>query len=779
LNDLKYLILITENRTYDLGNPIQTSLERPVLEEIGKYLKLGDQVSSGPKQDDTKRASPDQNIDKNTPLRTYSFSFDIYTHVKSKLTSFISTRDDLTSGINLQFVKFPDVPQTMLRQKIIGEIADKLIISGRRIVIKTPDSIIFEGEPIDDNFIKELSESEQITSIFRASKEDDYIKRLKSFQPTNNKIPLQWAESVDNVRQALETFVNMWYHKIMLWSKPEWKEAHRDFPDKAFNRWGIEVELIKDKKDVSKFKFAIKRFKNSVNDEDDDDIAHKEMLAKIAAAKRILLDLDKEGDEVIPDDISDLIDNADKIQKKTLIAMAFAGRLKEKSNKELHDEYKNLLDKVSGKISEKYPYKENNVISTIQYFLGNRLPDADEKLLEIPDKKEMCIQCGRASSNDLVEVNSFGFKATAGGKRKLSRLKDDRRYKGKICNLCSLENQVRRDEFQDIANSKEKAGLAVQIFLGDFVTPVDLSQIVQAISDEAKKHFDDDMNIKLSEREKIQLNHHALGFIKKPPDVKGQFFLLKKLLELVQRTGFKVHVTPLFNSERILKPSFTWENAPGWVSELHWNYITIDRVEHVLRELGYILTVANMSRGADDIPAVIGARVRGPGDIILKIWEYRNKGKKNSGRNKWNGLSPKEEEALNYYVELFNMKEMESIVDAACKVVNKPPETNNDDRWMIDIAFEVYERGVAEKIDRMEITNRIAGRLRDKAQRDERNYHKAVETGVQEFAESFVEMIQNNYGGRVPRSESRRDIIAEFSLLYHIKKWNSMRKGSE
>jgi hypothetical protein len=163
----------------------------------------------------------------------------------------------------------------------------------------------------------------------------------------------------------------------------------------------------------------------------------------------------------------------------------------------------------------------------------------------------------------------------------------------------------------------------------------------------------------------------------------------------------------------------------------------------------------------------------------LKIWEYRNKGKKNSGRNKWNNLSPKEEEALNYYVELFNMKEMESIVDAACKVVNKPPETNNDDRWMIDIAFEVYERGVAEKIDRMEITNRIAGRLRDKALRDGENIPQSVETGVQEFAESFVKMIVNNYGGRVPRSESRRDIIAEFSLLYHIKKWNSMKKGSE
>jgi len=776
LNDLKYLILITENRTSELVNRIQTSLGRQELEEIGKYLKLGDQVSSGPKLDDPKGTSLEQNIDDNFSSRTYSFSFDIYTHVKSKLTSFISTRDDLSWGINLQFVKFPDVPQTLLRQKIIDGIADKLIISGRRIFIRTPDSIIFEGEPIDNNFIKELSESNQITRIFRAPPED-YDKRLKSFQPTNNKIPLQWAETVDSVPRALKTYVNMFYPKIMLWSKPEWREAHRDFPAKALNKWGIEVELIKDKKDESKFKLEIKRFEDSA---DDPDIAYKETLAKTAAAKRILLDIEyEEGDEDIAKDIGDLTDNADTIQKKTLIAMAFAGRLKEKSKEELDKEYEKLLEELSDKISEKYPYKENNVISTIQYFLGNGLPDTDEKLLDIPDKKGMCIQCGRASVNDLVEVNSFGFKATSGGKRKLSRLKDDRRYKGKICDLCLLENQVRRDEFRNIANSMEKAGLAVQIFLGDFVTPADLSQIVQAMSDEAKKQFDDDMNIKLSEREKIQLNHHALGFLAKPSDVKGQFFLLKKLLELVQRTGFKVHVTPLFNSERILKPFFTWENAPGWVSELHWNYIRIDKVDGILSELRYILTVANMARGADDIPAVIGARVRGPGDVILKMWEYRNKGKKKIQKNKPKSFSLNEKEALDYYVELLNMKEMESIVDAACKVVYKPPETNNDDRWMIDIAFEVYERGVAEKTDSMDIIKRIAGRLREKALRDPGNNPKAVETGVQEFAESFVEMIKNNYGGRVPRSESRRDIVAEFSLLYHIKKWDSIKKGSE
>lgn len=750
LNDLKYLIMITEERTRELAGSVSTTLPRPELEEIGRYLKLGDQVSSGTGGTD---------------------SFEIYCHIKEKLSSFDSSSGSDISGMKLQFIKIPNIPQTLLRLKFIDEVADELIESEREIVVRTPDSIVFYGNSINKEFVERLSERVRV-HIYGVSPDTRY---LKGFPPGSNKIPFEWAKSVDPSPEVADRYIDLFYSRLLLWSGKKWRESHPNFPSTIFSRWGIEIETIKG----PEIKFRVKSFGDS---SDDPDIALKKLLAQIAAAKRMLLELENgEIDRNEEPEASEFNDGADAIQKKTNISLAYAGRWKGCPEEECKEEYNQLLGKLSEQIRNKYPLRQDDIAQDVRYMLGWGFPDTDEKLLNIPDKTEMCFQCGRASKESLTDDNSFGFKATSGGGRKLTKLSYNEKYNSRICNLCSLENRLRKGEFKDVLDPKRKEALAIQIFLGDFITTVDLSQIISAMDEDTKKKFDDDLNVKLSEREKMQLNYHALGFLNKFPDIKSQFFLLRRMLDLVSTTGFKIHLTPLFNSERILKPMFTWENAPGWVKELHWDSIRIDKVKDVKRELEFLYFVAKMRRGADDVPDVVNARVRNPGSVILKMWEY-NAGRKQDEKNKktWKKLSSLEEEEMYYflekYAELLNMNEMEKMVEAACKMVNKPPETNNDDKWMIDAAFEVYERGVAEKRDSFDRVKGIAGRLREKALRDSTNIRKDVETGAQEFADSFVELVKNGYGGRVPRSESRRDITAEFALLYHSKKWGNMKK---
>ncbi len=746
LNDLKYLILITEERTRELAGSISTTLQRQELEEIGRYLKLGDQVSSGTGGTD---------------------STELFLHVKRKFSSFDDYNGEEYAN-SLHFIKLPNIPQTLLRLEFIDKLTEELLIEkrARYIVFRTPDSIIYYGDPIDSSFV------ETLTKKFREHLNRSDASKLNQYHPGPNKYSWEWAKGIHPAPDILDKYINTFYNRLLLWSGSVWRKSHPDFPSISFSKWGIEIETLKGNPP----KFKVKKYEDNA---EDPDIVSKEMLVKISAAKRMLLEFEESEDDnrLIQENLN-LVENADAIQKKTVLALAYAGQWKEKSDDERQEEYNRLLEKLSELVSNEYPSRGGITSEDVRYLLGQALPGSDKGVLEVPDKTEACIQCGRYSEEPMNEDVSFGFKPTAGGGKKLSRLIYDEKYNGKICNLCLIENKLRKDEFKSNIG-KDKNALSLQIFLGDFVSPVDISQMIPFLEDNIEREDDGNLYLKLSEREKVQLNYHALVFIDRPhssdevPQIASEFYLLRKLLKFISRTGFKVHITPLFNSEIVLKPIFTWENSPGWVKELHWDAIRIDEVLGVLRDIEFIQGIANIGRGSKDLPDVIAGRLRGPAGLLRKMWEYGIRSKK---KNAFFGLRDNFYDFCKVHAELLNMEEMDKMVEAITKMVYKPPETNNDDRWAIQRAFEVYERGVAEKWDAESLTNRIAGRLREDAYRDEENNRKIVDVESVNFARSFVELMIKKYGGKVPRSESRRDIEAEFALLYHNRKWDSIKK---
>ena len=760
--DLKYLILVTEERTWELADLVHTTFDKPMLEDIRKFVKFGDEVSS---EADT----------------TDSWHF--YKIMVEK-TAKLPGIEDMTKVVN--FVKLPMVPQTLLRLKFIEILFEELTVNGRRVIFRAPDSLMFIGNPMDDSFMDGLA------SRFREhvylSSDNDLIEQLRRYPPTINKVPTGWVKQIgskmvdgthpphDVIRKLLDNYINIHYPKMLLWNGKEWRARNSNIASISYVKWGVETSWVGKDPGMP----ILKEYKDT---ESDMDISKKKCMAKLASAKALLrqLGVEEAADKEIENSetLKGVIDGADKSERDSLIALAYAGNFRTDDFSGCQKAYDNILEKLTATMSELYTLEGVDGKKDIMYLLGRDLPDKWNELLDIPDKKDMCIQCGRRGTVGLLSENAFGFPPTGGTGRKLTTLNYNESVNGKLCELCLEENALRRTEFADTQRSKR--ALAIQIFLGDIITPVDISEIIYALSEEIKETFIvQDFNIKLSNTTKMQLNYHTLGFVRNPSDTSDQFYLLDKLTTLIADTGFKVRLTSMFNGGGIFESTFVWDNAPGWVKELGWNELRLDRIAGLRTEMQYIRSIAKMAHGATiskKIPFVVGARARSPGEVIRVMWE-------GFIGEKSRRLSPFQIEALYYYARLFSMctnrveatgnpaeeSEVSELARIAGKMVEKPPESANDHTWMVREAFEVYARGIAEHRNPYDVEKSIAGRLMEIGSRDTSNKEVAVVQGSQDFAKVFMGLIENIGHGRMPKSEVRKDIQAEFALLYHVRK---------
>ncbi len=759
-DNLLYLILVTEERTWELADKLNPTLGKPNLEDLRRFVKLGDEISS---EADT----------------TDSLNF--YRIMVEKMARLPGV-EDLARAIN--FVKLPMVPQTLLRLKFIETLFEELTISGRRVIFRAPDSLMFIGDPIDDSLV------DRLTSRFRERVYlgGELIEKLRKYPPTINKIPVKWIEDIGNkmadaghsphdvVKDLLEKYINIHYPRMLFWNDKKWRMEHTNIPQVSYARWGVEMSWAG--KDHGTL--VLKEYQDA---EFDPDISRKKLLAKLASAKSWLrkLGIQEDIDEELQnsESLKDVMGGANKSEKDSLIALAYASRYRTDSIDICNGAYDAILEKLTETLSKSLKFEGKDVKKDVLYLLGRNLPDKLDEMLDIPDKRDMCIQCGRLGAVELLADNAFGFQPTSGTGRKLTTLSYNKAVNGKLCELCISENTLRRAEFAGV--QKSKRGLAVQIFLGDIITPIDMSEIIFAVNDKDKDEFiTADFNIKLTNNTHTQLNYHALGFVDNPKDTGGQFYLLRTLITLIHETGFKVRLTSMFNGGGISEATFVWENAPGWVKELRWNEVRLDRITELKTELQYMELVAKMVHGkkmVDKITSVVSARRKSPGEVIRLMWE----GFVNTKAGK---LSSFYTEALYYYARLFNMdansmeksgntareSEVDELARIACKMVEEPPKSANDHTWMIREAFEVYARGIAKHRGFYDIEKSIAGRLKEVASRDSSNKEIAVTQGSQDFAEVFVSMVQRIGKGRVLKSELRKDIQAEFALLYHVYK---------
>lgn len=740
-DDLKYLILSTEEGTRDHANLLNTKRNRQELEKISRYMKFSDRIGS---------------------IKSTS-SMKIFHEIKKIFEDF--TKE---SGRNLHVVMFADVPQTMLRIKASLSLLNVLENNGRYVVLKTPDAIIFEGSPITQEII-----DQSILDLNQSLKPENNIKELiELYEPSSNKIKYNFAKKVMLTSDIVDIFIDRWMGKLLFWQGTLWRRNHTDFP--VIMR---EYKIFFDKKAESIDATYILKPPEKTSDEESEEILNQRYLAKLIIANCVAIDLKAISMEdarinewLLANKILYASEDIETLLKKTLSAIALAIL---DGSKEPGTVYSQVIEKIAAKLEINNPQKDitdtGEFVSSIIYYGSSDINPLKGICDENIDKKEMCLQCGAPSERGLEASLVFGYGATSGTGRKVTKLKDDERFKGRICKWCELENNLRKNEFKDISK-----GIVIQAHLGDYFVPINIQYVIDSL-----KTKDTDTIDKISGKAIFtkfggshQLDHHTVVFQENPGNRIGQFYFLFQLLEnFINETGIKVHVTPLQGAPRIRSEQFSWENAPGWVKSLNMNSLRIDEIPRAIEELRFIKQVASLRKGSDDIPKVLAAITLHPMRIFSLIYNFAN--------DDMRAKLPRIKEDVNKFIKIYtkevNEMRMNIIVGEACKILNHAPESNNDHTWMIRTSLDVLQRN--ESADRDDKITRCAGRLLEIAKRSEHFNNLSGTEACKSFSENLVLLLEESFekNGKVPASAWRKDIIAQFALMYNQQKWAEVK----
>jgi hypothetical protein len=727
VNDLKYLILSAEEGTRDQANLLKTSVARPVLQSLGEYIKLSDQVG-GIKASD---------------------SLLIYRELARLLEK---------NGTTVHILRFTDIPQTVLRLRI-GKAVTKVLNREGRLICKLPDAVIYSGETIENRVLEETAE---YLSKEQDPLDDENLEHaLRRSPPTHNKLSFGFARQMPVSSKVLDRYIDIHNVRIILWSGEEWRRAHADLPE-VMRKDGVLMKSI----EGGSPRFVLD-WPEDTEDASDSDLRERRNIAKLVCVKRIHLALTSgAASEVETKYLAErglLNPSVDKIQMDTLLSFAFAALHKA----ELPQIYESILKETANELEKQNAQKiSTDMLQFVRSVLvPNALADVDA---ELPSKGEMCIQCGRKGAEPLEASLAFGIKATCGGGRKISCLKYGDRVNGRLCALCRMENEARKDLFGNIGD-----GIAIQVSLGDYLSPINLKYVLKVLKEKDPSIDTENGIIRLSQAESFQLDYHTLLFIEKPSNKKDEFRRFRDSIAFVMRTGFKVRITPLFSAEHIFKPMFAWENAPSWVKALGWDEIRIDELEDVRKECDLINRVAQLGRSKQALTHVLVSRARHPRSIYNIIYRFLvNKG---SLRN----LSgPELKELIQWYTEKYSIEvnklAMDRVVEAACDIVYSNPESNNDHRWMMQTALDVFER--SKHLPKDDRVQRAAGRLWESAKRRNDRSGKKVQMACMAFAQELANLLDEEYPKGLPSTEVKRDLIAQFAIMYNLRKWSSVKE---
>lgn len=745
--DLKYLIYSTEEGTKDYANLLKTTVPRDYLENLSWYMKLSDSVG---------------NIKAKTSLQ-------IYYKMKEIMNRFSDESND-----TLNFITFADIPQTLLRVHASDAVLKALDDADRFIVLKTPDAIIFEGKQITPEII--ATSTEMMRNDITLT-----INDLASlYPPSNNSYKIETiAEKVKVTPEVIDAIITKLKGKLLFWSGKSWLTAHPEFAVMMQSKYNVKFERKGDgrkedtkdtmKEDKEASYQLIFPDESPEYDEEDADLNKRMLLSKLIVGNRLAMDLGllDVNNPVITkwleeNKVLSQSESIDLILRKTLSAIAQA--MIDGGGNPI-DEYEKRIKSIVDKLEEAPKEEAIDISQFLMSIMSYGSSDTD--LLtrvhdENVDKKDMCLQCGSPGIIKIDDSRVFAYGATGGTGRKVTKLKDDPRFKGKLCRLCETENVLRRKIF----GLDGKKGLVIQCHVGDYLVPFDISLLAdilrERVTTDSKKNSEMETGMVLLTRFDAphKLDHHMVVYHKIQEKRHEQFYFIQQLLTFVSNTGIKIHITPLHGAPRIRAEQFTWENAPGWVKSLKMNTMRIDEIHDAIEELKIIDKVSSLGRGMKDIPHVLSSRGLHP---IMMFSLMYNVSKQKGIIN----IKPIENE-LRIYINKYSKEvyemEMRNIVKEACKIIKHAPESNNEHTWMIRTAFDSLSLNMDTSRD--ERVSICAGSILGIAKRKKSFNQEDGAKACVAFSDNLVTLIDERFNGKVPASKWRRALIDQFALLY-------------
>jgi len=667
------------------------------------------------------------------------------------------------------------MPQSLMMAKLL-ETARNSIRKSRYIIAETPNGIIYSGRELTAEEMQGIKR-EFVVSLEKGLVEDV----LGSYAPSNNSIRLEFARDIPPSLETVKIYVEKFNGKLLLWSGKGWKSTHSDFDIKA-RKFGIPLSSRKSEGDIS---FFMELPEKSEELEDTNNMRTR-TLGLIACARRVYYQC---FDNKIPEsaaEIEFLSSNfgqeygsksgyVDQIQLKTLLAVSYASMFHDLTYTELMEKYQETLVSLSNELKRLFPSQQSPDYGKFFDYSNGELD-----IPEVPDKSNMCIQCGKPGDFPLKDQYAFGYKATSGGGRKISVLKyDENKFNGKICLTCAKENSMRRAEI-----GKESEALCIRINLADYVVPLNLNRLIDSFgvhSNEGRGYTielgdaGEHAIIYLNKRTKKQLEYHTVMFVTKPKKTKDEFSTLYGLIRLVMSRGVKIKVSPLFSSEDFFVQMFVWENAPYWVRNLGMADIRIDKIPDVKKELDLIYSISKLNFGYDGVLTFIIENItRSRRGLFYATWRNMLSG----GTEKiWSKMTSVKK-GMEWYMEKYRNElktgKMQEIVNEACGIMSSGPRSSNDHTWMIRTALDVYSRNIRR--DDKEIEEIISGRIWEIAKRD-KYARDDIRDHCTRFSTLVVGTLREEFKNRIPAYENKKDIIAQFAIMYNITKWGSFKKS--
>lgn len=804
LEEIKFLALGAEYRTkiYSLQKPIKEFDFFNVT--LGEYCHLADSIAS---------------IDKTRSVAEFYETLCKRTVDRKP----ISTLWQL-SYIEIQENIFTLLSQKLLlvaREIILNE-------RQQTILFKLRNGFVYIGEPLSEeeirkiklNFKNDLSDVVSSAMINHQNCEFGFMKSLGEEQESERKYYDQIITALKKIIKAGLANQGSGSGKIrpLKITKYEGKIKQNEKPE--------EIQILEQLLDEYEFPIKVKEVKNnngqiqnyflSLNnelnflEEEDQELLTLTVLEKIklfsagkykiweewrnklSNAERPFLDskfsYNLSDSEILIKTTNDLFSRFSAVTKPTLLAIvSVAEKIKQLENENislsiyLEQQFEEIASQFATKVKA---VNTKEIDDFIQFYLSGNFERNIEYVLSliesIPAKNEMCLFTGRPATTKYGAERAFGFTALNFSNRSLNTLKSK---DNKISSLFLIENDLRQKELprgfytkklvkedkgkidRQFFRDSSKANSAIYYDFGEYFVDSWTQELLNVMG---KAMSYDCQNIKgltvVFEDYAYDFNLYGMNFDLIASDVESNFYFIYKMLNLIDKTCFRIYVTSIITPYHSHKEIFVFDNCMPFVRNLGWSAIRIDELKDRLREMKMLLSlntkrlVTNVLNYAEDTRYLFTAY------NALKDEEKPN------ARNQ-----------LVDFLELLQKKEggklmsvMNDIAQIAIEMVRPKSGTTSQESWIIRDALKVLKDCYKEGRDEETTIEQIAGELRKTLRQRE----GATLSKCEPFAIAlYKQLFEGEWNKRFPQPNRLRNWVNQFAFLYAEKGWVESRKS--
>jgi hypothetical protein len=766
IDDLKFLILRTENRTRNLANSLNmgTPQRRRLFHE---YLaeactladKLGGLVISP--EDSSAFCNEVRKVVASSPFQV---NWEVYYF-----------------GVGATI-------HTVLNQLLVRAVYDHLEASDRRVLFTNVSGGVYTGKALAENETASILEHlvQNVRNLVNPA-DSTHIAWDKCQIGQKGLIPLKADDITDIIkRHKLDQIFTIAKKQEGGLNDEEYGEMSRIIND-VIKKTRLPLRFVEvgrqKKRTILAYEDGIKEW-----DDLDDAAARRMQLAAVYKMRHLMASqnqnwsrelkelITRQQETLSPEERSSAVwqhlGNPRGPTCKTMAALQASQQDIEASQTE--DDLTNRLKQVIDSTLEWINKGDFDIAATLNAFVQERVYfpgfiSTSGSLRLTPPKTEACAVCGQTASQPFDDGVAFGFGPRQfAGNRSMNRLKV---VQQKICRLCSLEMVLRKS----ISPKGGRETACLYFDAGDYLVPFRRATLVDFL----QKASDFELSKGAVSVSRVFERCLAEGlpfvFWNIPDKTDEQFRCLKYLAEICRHTGLKFYCTDLMTPYHLQKEMLVFEKGNPFIRALRWDRTRIDQISQLLEEMNLIENV-----GGRRLTGLILDYAADRRAIFTYLYFLDDK-----ARRKF------QEPVLEFAwsrKEDFCMTEMGELAKLAAEI-DFSERSRSSETWMFREAVDILQRCLREKsasADAQKLRDtfieQVSGTLRQRMG-FKRTYNLAK---LKDFPARFYDVVfKEMWAEQIPPPARRKHYLYQFALLYaeesanRGRAYSAIRKGVE